>query len=230
VNWENVIAKAEKASNALAKRNLSLKGRALICNSLVLSKTWHIARVYAPNKHQCARLLAICAKYIWQNDHEKISRDILQMPISKGGLNLLPILDQALSLQISDTLGIADEPQHLWARLVKYWLADAMRSLKPEWRKLLGNNVPKHVIGLKPIQHALIVPPLKLFGKTTTSKNENVRTIRSVLTSSAQTQVPGRHAQDLFHKTYSEWKEIFGHDFQTLGETKTRKHPLYVPA
>jgi len=59
-----VISKAEKASQALAKRSLSLKGRALVCNTLVLSKTWHVARVYTPNKHHCARLLAICAKYI----------------------------------------------------------------------------------------------------------------------------------------------------------------------
>jgi len=139
------------------------------------------------------------------------------MPIAKGGLNLLPILDQTLALQVSDILRVSSEPQPLWARLTKYWLADSMRSIKPEWRTLLGNNVPKHVIGLKPIQHALILPPLKMFCKINTSQNINVRTIRSVLTSSAKTQVPGRHAQDLFLKTQSQWKEIFGHNFQTLG-------------
>jgi len=130
-NWEDVISKAEKTSQILAKRSLSLRGRALVCNTLVLSKAWHVARVYTPSKHQCDRLLAICAKYIWQNDHEKIARDILQMPIAKGGLNLLPILDQALALQVSDTLRVSCEPQPLCARLTKYWLADSMRNLKP---------------------------------------------------------------------------------------------------
>jgi len=33
VNWNEVISKAEKASQALAKRSLSLKGRALVCNT-----------------------------------------------------------------------------------------------------------------------------------------------------------------------------------------------------
>ena len=219
LNWGDVISKAEKASNALAKRSLSLRGRALVCNTLVLSKTWHVARVYTPNKQQCARLLAICAKYIWQNEHEKIARDILSIPIAKGGLNLLPILDQALSLQISDMLRITCQPQPLWAGLAKYWLADSLRSLKPEWRKLLGNNAPKFVIGMKPLQHALIMPPLKLFCKSN-SKTQSVRTIRTVLTSSAKIQVPGRHARDLFHKTESEWKQIFKHDFQTLGKPR----------
>jgi len=142
IKWNDVISKAEKAANALAKRSLSLRGRALVCNTLVLSKTWHVARIYTPNKNHCARLLAVCAKYIWQNDHEKIARDITQIPIAKGGLNLLPILDQALALQISDVLRIAHKPQPLWAGLTKYWLADYMLSMKSEWKNLLRNNAP----------------------------------------------------------------------------------------
>jgi len=54
VNWEDVIFKAEKTSQMLAKRSLSRRGRALVCNTLVLSKAWHVARVYTPSKHQCA--------------------------------------------------------------------------------------------------------------------------------------------------------------------------------
>ena len=191
-----------------------------MCNTLVLSKTWHVAKVFAPNNFQVARLLAICTKYIWQNNHEKIARCNLQAPISKGGLNLLPITEQALALQISDMLRIAHDPQPLWARIIKYWLADSIRNIKPEWRNLLGNSALKHVIGKKPIQHTLLLPPLKFFCATNTSKNENVRTIRSVLRSSVKLQIPGPTAQDLFLKTQNEWKEIFDHNFETLGKPR----------
>ena len=51
LNWERVIENIQKKANLLSSRKLLLRGRALIANTLLLSKAWYIGSVYTRSKN-----------------------------------------------------------------------------------------------------------------------------------------------------------------------------------
>ena len=52
--WHEIINKLKLSLEKLAYRNLLLKGRILLANSLILSKIWYIAYLLPPSKKQIA--------------------------------------------------------------------------------------------------------------------------------------------------------------------------------
>lgn len=81
-------------------RNLTLRGRATILNSLLYSKLWHIMRIFTFTKAQLKTIQQIGASFI--NNNVKITRfsfNTLTLPRNKGGLNLIDPVIQASALQ-----------------------------------------------------------------------------------------------------------------------------------
>lgn len=96
---ETLEKKIDTHINILKVRNLSIRGRALVANSLILSRLWHILRV-TPVPHSW--LLKIKSKiynYIVPFN-PKPSYDFLCQPKSKGGVNLINIFHQYDALQL----------------------------------------------------------------------------------------------------------------------------------
>lgn len=80
-------------------RRLSLKGKAAICNSLVLSKAWSFGRVYLPKAKHIREMEVEVFPYISESKHERVAGRTITMPVDAGGLGLLSIEDQRKSLQ-----------------------------------------------------------------------------------------------------------------------------------
>ena len=135
-NFTILKEKITKKLNFLSTRKLSIKGRAIALNTLVLSKFWYIASVISmtnasgapiPDDESVYKKLlkeinTKIANFIWQTDNVKpIAIETLYKPISKGGLGILDIQNQALALrskQIAEALNIcpAPLPSQIFAR------------------------------------------------------------------------------------------------------------------
>ena len=48
LNWDRITKAVASKSKAMSKRVLSLRAKALLANTLVLSKTWHVGRIFMP--------------------------------------------------------------------------------------------------------------------------------------------------------------------------------------
>ena len=161
LNWERVIGAVEKRTTGLALRSLSLRAKAMLVNTLVLSKAWHVGRVFLPSESTVRRLDALVFPYVWHPSKELISRINMKLPFEKGGVNLLPVRTQCVALQLQDLCKMGDDEGPLWVHFARYWLGDRVSGFLKEWKKLRSNSLPKHVIGQKPNHHREILPYAK---------------------------------------------------------------------
>lgn len=96
----SLIAKIKQYCLLHSHRNLSLRGRATILNSLLYSKLWHIMRIFTLTKTQLKTIQQIGASFI--NNNVKVTRflfNTLTLPRNKGVLNLIDPVIQANALQ-----------------------------------------------------------------------------------------------------------------------------------
>ena len=224
LNWEQVIGAVQKRATGLAKRSLSLKAKALMANTLLLSKAWHIGRVFLPDKSTIRRLDALVFPYIWQPNRELIGRINMKLPFEKGGVNLIPVDTQCIALQLQDFLKIGDDAGPSWVHFTRYWLGDRVGSLLKEWKKLKSNSLPKHVIGEKPLHHREILPhALEVFPKICprTSTAQSIRKQIQKKDSLTETAVKARrYIQNLIPTVKICWKSMSKHVYGLAAPAK----------
>ena len=139
-NYETIEKKMTKKINHLKMRCLSVKGRALALNTLVLSKLWYVSAVipltdinlnnlYARNRstrivhdkpHFLPRFEKICHEYLSGNT---IMKDYEQ-PITSGGLNVACIGYKAIAMRAKQLNQIFNENSKTPStRTAWYWLS-----------------------------------------------------------------------------------------------------------
>ena len=76
-NWKAVLSKFEKVLSDYQQRSLSMKGKAVIANTLALSKVFYVgSSSYIPKIFlQCFN--SALFKFIWGNKPEAVARNIL---------------------------------------------------------------------------------------------------------------------------------------------------------
>ena len=84
INRENILQKIEKHINTLYPRNLSLMGKSIILNTLILSKTTFLSNIFPITQNTLAQLHKKIFQYILKNKMiEPIARKTLCLPQKK---------------------------------------------------------------------------------------------------------------------------------------------------
>ena len=96
---ETLIAQIQKLVNFYSQRNLSVRGRATIMNTLILSKIWFCLRIFNPRKSFFKKLQSMIYQFVWQKKKPLIAFSQLCLPLHQGGLGLLHPARQHLVLQ-----------------------------------------------------------------------------------------------------------------------------------
>lgn len=87
-NFKDILEKMRAILYQWKNRNLSLKGKTVVVNSLIISLLSYMSSViYTPPRVICETKSMIC-KYIWSGNHNKISYSSLIKKIEHGGLKL----------------------------------------------------------------------------------------------------------------------------------------------
>ena len=74
INWEITIDKMEKHINKFSPRILSLNGKAIITNTLILSKTSFLSNIFPIDTKTTLSIQNKIFQYIWSNKQEPIAR------------------------------------------------------------------------------------------------------------------------------------------------------------
>jgi hypothetical protein len=82
--------------------NLSLVGRILITNQVLLSSMWYMVTCWNPNPRMCNQIKGVVQNFIWGGKaiktREKVKWDSLTLPFSSRGLGIIdPKLSQSPS-------------------------------------------------------------------------------------------------------------------------------------
>lgn len=216
LNW-NVVTKSIGARIGLLRmRKLSLKGKAVVLNTLVLSKAWFLARVFLPKNRHLKEIEATAFKYISANKHEKIARKILTLPVSSGGIGLLAVEDQCQSLQAASFAEITSSKPPVWTKIALMWLAGVLSVITPAWDSLYSNpyltTLPKH--------YELILPFLRKVYPALTA-TVTVRTIRMTYNKIQDVTSPTlsarSHHDAALHPVVTHWEKSVKQNYETAG-------------
>ena len=171
INWENISEKMEKHINELSTRILSLYGKTIIINTLILSKTSFLSNVFPIDTKTTQQIHKKIFQYIWKNKQEPISRKTLFLNKKLGGLNLLEPQAHNMARRIKHILQLK-QTQKIppWKNLATYSLAIDIHNFSKDFRFLLDNNRTKTINGKKPYYYQDIIYYIK-------NENKDIKTL-----------------------------------------------------
>ena len=155
-NWRIVIDKLNKKTDLLKTKNLSLRGKVILLNSVTLSKIWYLSGIIQMPNWAFTRIEKIIFKFLWgDTGNEPIKRQTLYLPIHKGGLGLLHPKHQSQSLSLKFVFKIVDRTKtELWIFFASYWLARRITRHNPtQWTFLNDSSCAKYNGTDPPIYH-----------------------------------------------------------------------------
>ena len=141
---DRLVTKMETHANILRMRNLTMVGKAMVCNSLLTSKLWYYARVLPFRRHY-TRIRQILQKFLWYDRKPMIS------------------WEKTAVLKINGGLGIIQPEKQIPLLIVKH-LLPAMMPHHPKFSFVhyIAREIIQETTGAREPEHVLLVPKLYL--------------------------------------------------------------------
>ena len=224
LNWSAAITKLQTKSNFLQFRYLSLQGKAMLINTILLSKIWFLANIFIIPTWARKKINQIIYQHLWDSNSEPINRPTLSRTIDNGGLNILNIDNQNYSLLLKHTLKMTNpnnnEP---WVFFARYWLAYSIGNQCKSWNFLKNNSKPKHIGINIPTYYQKQIHIIKTHNLFFTNlQNKTTKNIYKYLqnpTVNQNTLICERYWNQKF-QTQIEWNKIWVHNFKSYAQPR----------
>ena len=129
-NWRTKLDKLSSVLDRWKQRDLSFIGRAMILNTLGLSRLWHVSKVLSAPTWVSDSLKKIIWPFIWKGKMECVSRQRCCAPLSLGGLNIADFNVKCASLLLSNFLSLRDNfGTEKWHYFARYNIGSRLRLL-----------------------------------------------------------------------------------------------------
>ena len=128
--WSNVLCKVKNTLSSFRCRMLTLYQKALIVNSLILSKAWFQVHVYPLPIRYSKLINKEIYFYIWGKRCEYIKRETLAKPKGEGGIALVNLLLKSQSISIASFLKMYSEVDYNF--MTMYYTYKYMKNLLGE--------------------------------------------------------------------------------------------------
>ena len=134
-----------KNKQQLSRRYLSLRGNAILLNSLILSKVTFLNNVFPITTTLQRGIENIIFKHIWQfHKTEPIARKTLFLPKHQGGIGLIHPQYHSLAMRLKHFLKLKEKTnQETWIILTRYNLASILYCLHKNVKHIISNNTIK---------------------------------------------------------------------------------------
>ena len=143
--WERILQNIQNRAAFLSSRKLSLRGKRIIANSLLLSKAWHAAIVIPALKKHVEKIEDVVYNYMFDNKTpHKPKEEVLTLLLHNGGVALKNFQLQQNSLRLNRLRLILDPAQNApWIRLIRLYTATDICRWNTEWPFLNAPTIPK---------------------------------------------------------------------------------------
>ena len=105
-NWDTVINKIRIRLDMLSTRLLSLYQKAIIVNSLILSKVWYMSHVFPLGRNKAKVIAQSVFRYMWRGMYQPIKRDTLYLPRSEGGIGVFNVYYKSAAILTNTYLNV----------------------------------------------------------------------------------------------------------------------------
>ncbi|KAG1322593.1 hypothetical protein G6F63_013324 [Rhizopus arrhizus] len=97
---DNILLKLQQRAQMLAQRNLSILGRSLVTNTLLLGPLWHAIRVLAVPQSYLGKIRSTIIQFLARKNFPAVSFQTCQRSRKEGGLAILDPGIQHAALQL----------------------------------------------------------------------------------------------------------------------------------
>ena len=137
--WNPIYKKIVNVINLYKGRNLSLYGKALIVNVMVLSKLWYMCSVLCVPNVFIDLIEKEIFSFIWSDKMELISRNSCYFPKDKGGIALVDIKMKIASIQLCQISKIVYNRNLSWTAFGDFWFGIQLHKLNDY---IFSNSMP----------------------------------------------------------------------------------------
>ena len=212
-NITKCIQKMENNIKIQNQRHLSLKGKTIIINAILLSKLWYVCSVFPLPKNLIPKINKIIFKFLWNNKNpEPIARETLFLPRERGGLGILVPSIESQALRIKYLLKLGKENNNnIWTYLGRYWVASKIHNFTPEWNFLKKNNYPKNYDPYIPTYYKDIIKLTKTYIKEIKNKSITTKNVyNTIVNNVTKNYLLANEARwNLINKQGLDWKQIW---------------------
>ena len=196
INWQKTIDKMEKHINKLSPRILSLNGKVILANTLILSKTSFLSNIFPLDIKTTLNIQNKIFQYIWKNKQEPIARKTIFLSKNLGGLNLLEPQAHNIAMRIKHLLQLKQkEKTPPWMNIATYWVAIDLFNFSQDYFFLMNNNRTKTINNNKPYYYKDIIYYIKNENKEIKKiENPNTKNIyQKIIQGSKQHKISGEN-------------------------------------
>ena len=133
-----MLSQVRKHLHRWANNKLSLAGRIMVANQVILSSIWYLASCTDFSTHALKLVRATVRNYIWSGKKESFARARVKwatavLPIVRGGVKILDPQWQASALLVKLLVRGMTAGYEPWKTLVRYRVAQTRQSRKGRW-------------------------------------------------------------------------------------------------
>ena len=119
--------------------NLSLPGRVVVANSVLLASIWYVASTWLFSRSIILKLQRLVRNFIWgaslgSRAVAKVSWSVLIRPISEGGLGLIDPMLQSKALLAKHVVRAFMPGDELWKKLWLWYLSNIKPTIGGQWQ------------------------------------------------------------------------------------------------
>ena len=108
--WELCISNLEKQLQQLSRRHLSLRGKAILLNTFILSKVTFLSKIFVTLTQIQKQIETNIFEHIWQfSKKEPIERKALFLPKTQGGIGLIEPKCHSLAIKLKNFFILKEE-------------------------------------------------------------------------------------------------------------------------
>ena len=122
LNWSKAIEKIEKKLPAIMERRVTIVGKVLLANSMLLSQLWHLAWVLDENSGRIKQVYKLVNKAIIGKDNGRWTIDTLTLSTEKGGMNLGNIKNKLIAFKVKQLTPLLTGTINKEQDEIKYYL------------------------------------------------------------------------------------------------------------
>ena len=121
-NWESKIQKINNVVDAWRCRDLSFKGKASVINGLLTSTLWYNATSLSLPSWALTRIEQSVYRFFWNDKQPLVSRNILSLPLKKGGFNVARLELKIKALRLNTLRRLLTGEEAHWKHFTSHFL------------------------------------------------------------------------------------------------------------
>ena len=119
-NWRPRLDAIANVLHSWRQRSLSYSGRALVINTLALSRLWYVASLIPVPEWVYAELLKQIYQFFWAGKRDLVARVVVVQPPSAGGFSVVDPRLKTTSLLVQWVRRLVVSPNS-WTSFLSYW-------------------------------------------------------------------------------------------------------------